>query len=90
MLIIVIAVAVGFHRAWLSVPEPRTYTEAPTRLPMTVLPSQTPYQFLSMTPSPTVTAREALLSTRVPTLTVTPTMAPSETPTPARSPIQRG
>lgn len=75
--------------AYCSLPGPRTttLTEAPTptRVPMTVLPSQTPYQFPSMVPTPSVTARELLpmapTSTRQPSATPTSTVAPTMTPT---------
>ena len=74
-------------------PAPVTFTEAPTptRASLTVLPTQTVYQFATLAPSPTVTPREALLSTRVPTRTATP--RPTETPeppTPSQRPVQRG
>lgn len=73
-------------------PERRTYTEAPTRVPMTVLPTQTVYVFTtptiapSLVPEPILTARDPQpTSTRVPTST--PTVVPTPNTTP---PVQRG
>lgn len=83
-----ILIAIAFQ----CIPEQRTLTEAPTRVPITtILP--TVYVFLPLPPSPTVTPREAILSTQV--LTSPPTMMPTaapptEAPVPARSPVQRG
>lgn len=87
---------VMFRCAWNSIPEPRTLTEAPTPRPgMTVLPSQTPYQFPTMVPTRTVTPQEAiLLGTSLPTRTRTPmpaaTVTPVPTSTPDKTPVQRG
>jgi hypothetical protein len=61
----------------------------PTPTALIVLPTQTPFVFL--TPDPTVTPRESVLApTRTPGPTITRTPLPTATPTPARTPVQRG
>ena len=76
-------------------PDTTTFTEAPTRIPLTVLPERNSHAFATLIPAPTLEPTEGLprvTVTRVPASS-TPTMAPSTaTPTarPPQTPVQRG
>ena len=101
-LLSLIGVALLFSFAWNCAPGPRP-VPAPstaTRLPMTVLPTQTAYVFAPATLIPVPTLDDLLpmtATTRVPTSTVPPlptwTPLPEVTrvpPTPSQRPVQRG
>lgn len=78
---------------WCALPSPQPATLAtPTRLPLTVLPTQTVYVFAPASPS-TTPLEALLLPTRTPGPSPTRTPMPTATPvppTPDRPPVQRG
>ena len=89
-----LAAALILVAGWCALPVERTVTSEPARLPITVLPTSTVYQFAVVTPSATVTPPEmVLMPTRTPGPSPTRTPMPTATPvppTPDLPPVQRG
>ncbi len=88
---IMLAVVIIFTMDQCGRPQVTVVTEAtPTRLPVTVLPTQP--VFLPPTWPPTAAPAEVRASTPLPTVTATSTRTPTPTVTPTveRSPVQRG
>lgn len=98
VLVVLLIVAGVTIFVWFSVRQtvsPPVEQQPVTRVPLTVLPTQTPYSFATATLAPVPTLGDLLPmtpTTREPTVTRVPTPEPTMTPTvrPSQAPVQKG